>query len=1273
MKRIAVLGVLLLFFTGSALAAAPGLSPELIEALKAVEANKASPRQQALLFANNDVINKARLRDWLSDKQYQAAQKDFSKLNEGFAADAAQKAGAKLEKQVSKSDSFSPGTDSDYIAQVESPEQVRQMQKNYNDNINKFLGDNEVFQDPDAKWHETLDTDFMADPRHVTQAQFEEIAKMNNAAYTRREAAEYERISRAQDGSTVKPEHINAYADEMQDLIVKKQKALAKMRETGLSKADRADIALTMGQEQKYIERIEAATDHLRRQNNLKPIDRNVMGAGYSVVKNEQGNVVLRHKNFQNQNGNIHFRDRALGSIARRGANRAPENFFQTASANAVSQNSLNRSLSQLAETQAQVAAVNSDFSATATKDIAQLTKNLPASDKGFLLDKIKKARGGDFAAEVAREMRNVSPPKPNNPAFDQEIVAAVDKGKIQPEVDPTPSLTNARRWDKEIAVSLGLKPGQVPTKKQMKELAQRALPKLNGMMDILDLAVEAADAGSMMGEYAYHINAAMGKDVPDEVAQQHFEAAREVAYGMVEKGTVGTAMAVTMQAFPTVGAVIGTYTASYSGTRFVLENTRTGQYIDKLAGGAFDIGFRGADKLTNVGASDREESEGARLWESYERALQEGRIKLRKGATAEELRNAALRGDIATIKDDIVEGRAVAEPEKETKPATPQAGPNHYSVGIFEVKTGTNIKGGRVIGVVLPPEEYAPFRPHDKREEHYGDLKVLKENLSMDEARQFIFVALYLPEAPVAKGKWRAGAWVRHASEIVEYENKTAKHVNYDDPRLDIIAPFVSAAQIKARYHDLRMLREGLTESEATDWICLQTKPHQALSFTKTRQEKRHIFQGKSYDSSACISFDASGRLLWGIHISKEREQWILDHLTTLKASPLIVPSLNPDKVGGWGRVAQQMQDKNSAAATGTKSGKGHKSWGDVAESMNKPVGEAPLDLGYILKNRSNPALVSKEQLMDAMRHPLLWQQPEVQRMIGDWISKAKPELALKDPTAHYEEWGRVVGRGIRVTGKPDIDEPLHQYLWRNADKFPSLNLCSMKDYVTRRMVDQSLEDCPRPEYSTAAAQGNNAAPREQGAHGSWKKPKDASASSSSRSSGGCTVVAGAPLLKLADVPYWTQDKPDLVGKPVVAVFLTYWDKETFDLSALEQQWAPYLGKVEVIVLSANPPAHESGRYRSVQDMAGVTNIPFGEDPESRVHFSLSGKRVANRLIYPHVLVFDASGNMVEDIEAYNPSQHDRKLQRALDNSLSQGCARPAYTHDKGIADGKR
>ena len=275
--KVMLTTMLVVVMTAAAMASGPQLlSPEVHEALRAMAAGKATPRQEALLFANNDAINKARLARQIPDAQYQAAQNRYKQMNQEFAAKAAKKVGAEFEVQKSKVARSQPGTDSDYITKVKSGQQIRDMQADYNRQVNEYLKKNNVTSVDRADWHNKLDTDFMADPKGVSQTEFERIAEMNNDAYRRRRAAAWEYKSRNPEAGAITQRETTDYIEEMEDFRNKKKGQIEDLQRTGdleRGTLDEGKLTQKQAQQQKYDSRISDADARYRADHGLSEAD----------------------------------------------------------------------------------------------------------------------------------------------------------------------------------------------------------------------------------------------------------------------------------------------------------------------------------------------------------------------------------------------------------------------------------------------------------------------------------------------------------------------------------------------------------------------------------------------------------------------------------------------------------------------------------------------------------------------------------------------------------------------------------------------------------------------------------------------------------------------------------------------------------------------------------------------------------------------------------------------------------------------------------------
>jgi len=203
----------------------------LIDAAKIVAAGgegKAFNQARALVLSRNYDINLLAISGEIDDAVYQICQHDFATVSDKIGEDAAKEAGVKFEKQRAKPGEYkplSPGTDSDYITGATKPEQIKKMQKKYNNDFTielKKLDDSIL----DDNWIVKNDIDFMADPGKTGVKNFEKIADLNNAAYRRRGAARYEKYSRGNIVGRPRLQDSVDYMDEMHDMIHHREELL---------------------------------------------------------------------------------------------------------------------------------------------------------------------------------------------------------------------------------------------------------------------------------------------------------------------------------------------------------------------------------------------------------------------------------------------------------------------------------------------------------------------------------------------------------------------------------------------------------------------------------------------------------------------------------------------------------------------------------------------------------------------------------------------------------------------------------------------------------------------------------------------------------------------------------------------------------------------------------------------------------------------------------------------------------------------------------------
>ena len=627
----------------------------VLDALATAAQNPASlsDGQRALLVMFNRDINRAGMLPenlgGIANPLYQNAQQVFQDVSRPAAANAGRNANANFRVQPSKKTEYMPGTDSDYIYELDPNSanpvgDVRRMQTDYNQGINDYieraferdpavraaLEAEGVRVEPRSDWHKQLDVDFMADPRTVNQSQFEEIARLNNDAYTRREAAEFERISRAKDGTPVTPEIYTAYVEEMQDFMKRKRDKIAKIQAHPELLADPnelADFHRILAQEQKYIERIESTNVHLRTQEGLTGPLSDPTAATYVVTYDEQGKAIIKQ--------------RSEGTIARRGAGRRAGDFRTSAAAGSVTINSETRALTELSESMAQAARANPGQWPNAPRDIAKLVDHLSPAAKGELIERIARQAGPEVARQVAESMRNLAPR-----GLAAQLDSALRRGLGVSE--DLSRMGNLRRGFNEAAAAA-----------------------LGGLDNISRVAVslEVAQAASSLRDWAANILKATDPRTSDEEADACFEKAWVAAQNLTIQGGLGALC----EAVPTAGAILLGWTVGYDGTSYILINTETGEEFNRRAtdfvdrhmqatGQALDdiaqwLGVDRTEILGIVGLEDEQRQRAidqANIEAGLREAISSGRVVLRPGVTVKDLVDLLREGDGLGVRERV-------------------------------------------------------------------------------------------------------------------------------------------------------------------------------------------------------------------------------------------------------------------------------------------------------------------------------------------------------------------------------------------------------------------------------------------------------------------------------------------------------------------------------------------------------------------------------------------------------------------------------------------
>ncbi len=397
----------------------------LKEAANAFAAGTATPQQRALLLMRNRDLNLLAMagESEIRNEVFQYCQRDFVSVSVSVAEEAAKVAKVTFTVQSSKTETYMAGTDSDYITGATRGDQVEVMKKTYNEEFTNRIRALDDTVLPGKEWTRLNDVDFMADAANTTSEQFDEIAKLNNAAYTRPGAARYEAYSRQKGAPAPNLTDTANYVDEMQDMVHHRnamirnsQEELAtllKNPDAGVkgteaymrARALEAEMFKNKAIQGKYIERIGDATENLMR--HLPPNSPLVIHAGST-----------------------------LGAKAK--ARDMVKNSLKAELLTSMQDDIIRRQLQEHVEVLAAVAQSNPALAGECGKAIQKYSVMLTPQQKAEVLDSVRKTSGPQAAKELAATFRNTSKAETMDQAVMtirkgcSEIGQAADKGDVE-------------------------------------------------------------------------------------------------------------------------------------------------------------------------------------------------------------------------------------------------------------------------------------------------------------------------------------------------------------------------------------------------------------------------------------------------------------------------------------------------------------------------------------------------------------------------------------------------------------------------------------------------------------------------------------------------------------------------------------------------------------------------------------------------------------------------------------------------------------------------
>ncbi|MBA3029434.1 MAG: hypothetical protein FP816_11595 [Desulfobacteraceae bacterium] len=392
---------------------------QLIDAAKAFNAGTATGPQRVMLLARNYEVNLLSMAGKIDNSAFQACQRDFAEISQGIAKTAADNAGVSFTVQKSKSKDYLAATDSDYITGATNADQVKVMQKEYNEEFTKKLNDMGGELDKGTNWTVKNDIDFMGDASLASPEDFLAMAEANNAAYTRKGAARYEAYSRMEGSRTPNLSDTADYVDEMQDMVhhrdvmirqngnelsrIMKENNVTKLSDFPIDSKDyekamnlKAEIYKNKAIQGKYMERVGVATDDLKK---LLPPDAKI------------GNNLIASSSLPSR---AKVRDMVTNRMN-------PEMLYT------MNNDIMQQQLQEHVEVLAAVAHTNPVKAAECQTAIKKYSSSLTPQQKADVIDSIRQGFGPEAARDLASTMRGDS-----TAATLDEAIGAIKKGSAE-------------------------------------------------------------------------------------------------------------------------------------------------------------------------------------------------------------------------------------------------------------------------------------------------------------------------------------------------------------------------------------------------------------------------------------------------------------------------------------------------------------------------------------------------------------------------------------------------------------------------------------------------------------------------------------------------------------------------------------------------------------------------------------------------------------------------------------------------------------------------
>ena len=136
----------------------------------------------------------------------------------------------------------------------------------------------------------------------------------------------------------------------------------------------------------------------------------------------------------------------------------------------------------------------------------------------------------------------------------------------------------------------------------------------------------------------------------------------------------------------------------------------------------------------------------------------------------------------------------------------------------------------------------------------------------------------------------------------------------------------------------------------------------------------------------------------------------------------------------------------------------------GGTSGSTGGAPGATYLPSGSGVRASGAPTIAPPPPVTSPLSRPDPWNDAQVRALMSEWLSTARPASARPGQSWRYSDWGVVLAPGAVAAGPPDHPAGWDRFhtVWSIATRLTSQNICTLSEFVTRRIDGRDLAGCP-------------------------------------------------------------------------------------------------------------------------------------------------------------------------------------------------------------------